>query len=52
MIQTGGGGTLISAELKAIVGRLKEKEPELDAIVKRGRKRKRRTLDHLKKSRG
>jgi hypothetical protein len=37
-----GGGTLNSPEFKAIVGRLKEKEPELEAIAKRGRKRKKR----------
>lgn len=36
-------GMLISAEFKAVVDRLKEKEPELGAIAKRGRKRKRRT---------
>jgi hypothetical protein len=34
-----GSGTLISPELKAVVGRLKEKEPELTAIVRRGNKR-------------
>ena len=45
-----GSGMLISPELKAVVGRLKEKEPELEAIVKRGRKRKKQTPDYLKKS--
>ena len=30
----------ISPELRAIVGRLKRKEPELEAVVKHGRKRK------------
>ncbi len=34
-----GTGTLISPELKAIIGRLKEKEPELTAIVRRGNRR-------------
>ena len=37
-----GSGTLISPEFKAVVDRLKEKEPELDAIAKRSQKRKRR----------
>jgi hypothetical protein len=43
-----GTGTLISPEFKAVVDRLKEKEPELEAIAKRGRKRKKRARPRSK----
>lgn len=44
-----GTGTLISPDFKAVVDRLKEKEPELEAIAKRGRNKKEqaRTIDYL-----
>ncbi len=37
-----GDGTLNSPEFKVVVDRLKRKEPELEAITKRDRKRKKR----------
>lgn len=44
-----GDGTFISPEFKAIVGRLKEKEPELTAMVRRGNRRSLNARKAMKK---
>ena len=44
-----GNGSFISPESKAIVGRLKDAEPETTAIVRRGKKRSLNARETIKK---